>query len=63
MRDKDRVRGAALRWEEDTEAMTVELDISGRVLVMELDLSKIRLRSSRILRILAGTTKRMNGSL
>lgn len=62
MRDKDRVLGAVLRLEEDTEAMTVELDISGRVLAMESARLKIRHPFSRILLTSAGTMKKMNGS-
>lgn len=61
-RDKDQVLGAALRLEEDTEAMTVELDTSGRARAMEFGLLKIRLPFSRILQTLAGTMRRMNGS-
>jgi hypothetical protein len=48
--------------EEDTEAMTVELDISGRVLAMESARLKIRHPFSRILLTSAGTMKKMNGS-
>jgi len=61
-RDKDRVLGAVLRLEEDTEAMTVELDISGRVLAMESARLKTRHPFSRILQTSAGTMKKMNGS-
>jgi hypothetical protein len=62
MRGKVRVLGAALLLEEVLEAMTVELGTSGRVLAMEFDLLKTRHPFFLILQILAGTTKRMNGS-
>ena len=64
MRDKVQVLGAALRLEEEAlEAMNVELDTSGRVLAMEFDLLKTRHLFSLILQTLAGTMRRMSGSL
>lgn len=42
LRDKDLVFGVVFFLEEDMEVMIVELDILGRVLVMEFDFLKIR---------------------